>query len=590
MISALVGCTDGEKDYGYFKNISSTGAFTAVETGVTLPDGVSVYSFDAENEVFVTCRDVFNTVSATKVTLFGLCGFSEIYVDPMYSSIEEIRGDYAIVIKPMVDDGEQINAVGVIRFRGGEKAELTEFTPAESGVKQFQFVGDYIVTLGLKSYPSDSFKFSTFYDYSQGRLLEAFRLRCDSSYTFEAFDDYVVAIGKDHAFFYEKSNNVNGFLVPYRSSGNEEDAESKYGYYYPYPEDATGQYADYVKIDIFYLGNGWFSRTAQMRQEEIYDGYQIVYDELDTSTFSVKNKTYYANVRCDFYNARTHETRASDWLIVRAVANRYHADYYAQSAAYLNNLASYSEDLSAYEYHLPYLDPAQAIKDGYSIVYYFYLPYVSEDNYYAETSFCIMDEKLVVDRLSQAEILMPPVFIDGYGVPTADPIYEPYFGSVYLYDNALDRTELLPYVGGKKTYQSFFFYKNGVVAQEIDYDNVTTLYGIVSSDGRVLIDFIYDSLTPFFGEYAVGVRGKSFVRIASDGSTTALTDVLNVRQGVYVFVDREKLGLKSYDGTELIAAECDGLEVLETVMRDGVFLRSYAVATKGVSATIYRLK
>jgi len=63
-----------------------------------------------------------------------------------------------------------------------------------------------------------------------------------------------------------------------------------------------------------------------------------------------------------------------------------------------------------------------------------------------------------------------------------------------------------------------------------------------------------------------------------------------VRQGVYVFVDREKLGLKSYDGTELIAAECDGLEVLETVMRDGVFLRSYAVATKGVSATIYRLK
>ena len=127
------------------------------------------------------------------------------------------------------------------------------------------------------------------------------------------------------------------------------------------------------------------------------------------------------------------------------------------------------------------------------------------------------------------------------------------------------------------------------MAQEIDYDTGTMLYGVVAPDGRRLTDFVYDALTPFFGDYAIGVSGKNFVRISSDGTTTALTDVLNVRQGVYVFVSQEKMGLKAYDGTELLAG-CDGLEVLETVQKDGEFLTGYAVATRGNSTTLYRLK
>ena len=586
---ALTGCGGEQTDYGYFVNFSSRGAFSRAEEALTLPQGTSVYSYNAEYDVFVTARTVLNTVDNTTISLFGLCSADEVYVEPIYSGIQAIHGDYAIVYKAMVYDGKNVTGVGVIKYRGEGRGELTPFSPTDTAEDLFRFVGDYVVAVGLKTYVSEDFNFVTFYNLSQGVLLEEFRLRCNLDYTFMAYDDYVVAVGTDHAFFYEKSNNVNGFLIPYRPSQGE-DGLSKYGYYVPYPEDTEGEYADYIKLDIFYLGNGWFSRTAQLRDTQIFEGYQIIYEETDTSSLSLETKTYYANVRCDFYNAHTHETRSNDWLVVRAVANRYHADYYTQAASYYNNFSSYDAESETYEYHLPYLNPARAIKDGYSVVYYYYLPYVEEENYYAETSFCIVNERFSIDRLSEAELLLPPVFIDGYGVPTADPVYEPYFGPVYVYDANLKRTEVASYEGGKRTYQSYLYYDGNVVAHEYDYDKSTAYYGMVTADGRRSVDFLYDSLSPFFGEYAVGKKGKGFVRIDRQGNETPISDALNVRQGVYVNVYREKLGLKTYAGEELLSAQFDELEVLETVMERGVFLTSYVAAKKDDVVTIYRLK
>lgn len=592
LAAVLAGCNGEGASNGYFKSFSSSKGFSSAEEGLTLPAGVEIYSYDADDDVFITDRTVINVEDNSSTMLFGLCGFDETYVDPIYSSIESIRGDIAVVRKMAVDETTAVSMLGVIKFRGKERGELTEFSPAEATEHLFRFVGDYLAVSGTKDLASSQYRFTTFYDYSQGVLLEAFRIKHGMEYTYQAYDDYVVAVGDDHAYFYEKGYNIGGYLEPFTPAGK----DTQYGYYLPFPEDTEREFAAYLKLDIFYLGNGWFSRTAQLRSEEVFEGYQMVYTDMDASSYTVESKTYYANVRCDFYNARTHETREGDWLIVRDVANKYHAEYYSEMATYLNNLSTYDETLEAYEYHLPYMDPSASIQDGYSIVYYYYLPYVNltnlptEKRYLAETSFCVVDQKLLVDRLESAEILMPPVYVDGYGIPTSDPFFEPYFGSVYVYDTALRRTELVPYREGKKTYQTFLYNDGGIVAQELDYDETTGKYGMVSPSGERILDFRYDALSPYFGEYAIGVLENVFVRIDREGQETILNGVVNVRQAVYVYTEEGKLGLKNYAGEDLVMTNCDELYVVEAVLTDDTFLTSFVVAKRGNEITLYRLR
>lgn len=588
MVLALIltGCKDKNKDNIYFNDFQSRFQFNFAEAGVSFSENVSVYSYDVENDVFVTFMRVINVYDESEyLFLFGLSSADEEYVVPQYTSVISINGDYAVVAKPAAGTDSSGNTVlkptvGVIKFRGDNVGELTDFNvPYESSYNQFAFVGDYIVCPGLKEMPLSSFNFSTFYDYSRGRMLEVFRVRCGTDYIFYNYDKYLVAQGGDHAFFYETDSVLpDGYL-----------SLDERGAYLAYPEDEEGEYTEAITVNIYYLGNGWFSRTARLESTAAFEGYNILYEKADANTG--ETQLVYANIRCDFYDAKSRSSTEKDWLIVDAVANEYTEDYYAQMASYLNNLATFDESTGRYEYSLPYLDASKLIKKGYSIVYYYYFPYVESGSYQSEITFCIMDTQAKV--ISLEDMLMPTAFVDGVGVETSDPMYEEYYGSIYCYDKALNKKNLASNEGGVKTYSTYLYHERGIVSGEISYQNSTVYYGIVDKEGRQIIPFIYDELSPFYGGYAIGSRTvngtvKTY-RIGTDGTETLISDAVNIRQGVYVFQKEGKLGLKNYGGNIIMEAEYDELEVFEVFMKDGIFQTDYVVAKKGNFTTVYRL-
>lgn len=582
----MVGCNGKNNENEYFYNFSSQGQFSRAEQVMVVdsPD-TAIYSYDVENDIFITYQPVILDYASEGYTyLFGLASPADgVIVKPIYNSIISIRGDYAIVTKPaVVDKGNGSTAytptIGVIKFRGENKGDLTDFqTVYNSAFNQFFFVGDYIACPGTKVYPYSSANFTTFYDYnSTGRMLEVFKIRCDYEYTISIFDNYLVAEKEDHAFFYNVEEiDAEGYLLYHK-----EDT------YIAYPEDTESEYTDNIEMNIYYLGNGYFTRTGRLKSTEEFEGYNIQYEDTDLS--SGETTVYYANIRCDVYNVKNHTHTDKEWLIVDNVANGYYKDYYAQLSSYLNNTPTYDEDTGIYDYSMPYMDISAMVKEGYSIVYYYYFPYSDAGSKQSEITFCIMDDSANIITIE--DMLMPTIFIDGVGTETSDPLYEQYFGSVHCFDLSLQKSELVGMEGGKNTYLTYIYHSNAIIASKVDYSSLTVKYGAVDKNGKIIVPFEYDELSPFYGEYAIGSKGGRRYRISSAGESTELIDVVNVRQGAYVFEQYGKLGVKNYEGTELVAAEYDSLDVYDVFLTGGTYQTSYVIAVKDKVYYIFLLK
>lgn len=581
----LSGCNKNGDEY--FNTFSSRGAFSSAEKSLELSAGVGVERYDVENNVFVTVVQVLNSYDDSEyIRLYGFASDDKEYVSPIYTHVLEINGDYAVVTKPASVtgiDGKRKLAymIGVIRFRGDVQIkELTDFNVEHDESKHlYSFVGDYIKTVGVKESPDININYSTFYDYSRGSLLEVFKVRCGAKYDFQIYDKYLAAVGDDHAFFYDTDAVLtNGFL-------NIDDR----GIYIAYPEDEKGEYTDMIDVDVHYLGNGWFTRTARLESASKFEGYNMIYEKTDPSMGT--SQTVYANVRCDLYDCKTRSTTEKEWLLVENVANVYSADYYSQIASYLNSLATFDESNGRYEYALPYMDISKLVKNGYSIVYYYYLPYVDSGSYQSEITFCIMDEKANVINIK--DMLMPTVIVDGVGISTSDPMYEEYVGGIYSFDKKSERKELLVPQNGVNTYVTYLYHERAIVASELIYSANSRKFGAVTPEGRILLPFIYDELSPFYGGYCMGMRTENGTartyRVAADGAETPVTDVVNIKQGVYVFDRNGKLGLKNYAGDIIMDAEYEKLEVLEIFLTKDTYQFDYVVATKDGVTAIYKL-
>lgn len=578
LAAVLTGCGK-KKENAYFVNFASQGQFAKAEQTLLVdsPD-TSIYSYDVENDLFVTIQPVVNEYSSSGYSyLYGIASPTDgVLVKPTYNSVISIRGDYAIVTKPAVVDNGNGTAsyaptIGVIKFRGENKGDLTDFmTVYNSGFNQFFFAGDYVACPGTKTYPFSTATFTTFYDYkTAGQMLEVFKIRCGYNYTISIYDDYLVAENKDHAFFYNVNEiQTDGYLT-----------YDERGTYIAYPEDTDSQYTDKIQMNIYYIGNGWFTRTARLKSTQKFDGYNIEYEETDLANGSTT--VYYANIRCDMYNAKNKTTTDREWLIVDNVANSYYVNYYAQLSSYLNNLATFDESTGIYDYVLPYMDVSAMIKKGYSIVYYYYFPYADSGSKQSEVTFCIMDENANIITIK--DMLMPSVFVDGVGTETSDPMYEQYFGSVHYFTKNLEKREQIALQERKNTYSTHIYNGIGVVAGKIDYSSKEIKYGIVSTDGKIIVPFEYDELSPFYGDYAVGSKkanGKKRYRISTDGTAVEITDAVNVRQGVYVYEQYGKLGLKNYAGDILLNAEYEKLDVYDVFLTGGKFQSGYVIAVK----------
>ena len=58
------------------------------------------------------------------------------------------------------------------------------------------------------------------------------------------------------------------------------------------------------------------------------------------------------------------------------------------------------------------------------------------------------------------------------------------------------------------------------------------------------------------------------------------SDAVNVRQGVYVYEQYGKLGLKNYAGDILLNAEYEKLDVYDVFLTGGKFQSGYVIAVK----------
>lgn len=598
-VFSLSACNKKGTDwFGYFNNFSSSQVSEAYCT-LNLSQKTYVSSFDPTEEVFITARNYVMS-DGTEKAIYGLASYEKEYCIPYYTKILQIYGDYAVVARPG-GEGEVSSAsyLDVIRYRGAENDKPYSLMNGRSilysdSYTQMSIVGDYVVVYGSLEKVSSNPDYAVFYNYTSGNeLLEAFRVRAAydsgaaSVYEYKACDGFLVAYSTDRAYFYNLSDApVSGYLEPVRG-----------GEYVAFPYlDSLSSYER--ELSVYYLGNGWFVRTAMIYQYSAFDGFWMKLEgETEYTSKYVKPKT-------DFFNVKTGKSSSVDYFFVAGVANEYTYDYYTQQAYFLGSLHSYDEDTDSYDYNLPFANPAAMVREGYSIVYYYYKPYLEENssddvlysNHTGETTFCVMDENL--KRYQPEEVLMPTAYIDGVGVQTSDPYYTEITGTAYSYDRYMEKTVLATFSQGKAAYIPYYANAAACIVRatlKTESGGAGQFYGAVTPSGERITDFVYDELSCFVGGYAIGSKTadgeKKYYRIDEKGGEEEISDVLVVFQGTYSYRDGEKVGLKNYEGEILIPAAEGTVNVGDkTMTKDGKALQSFAVATRDDVSKIFVLR
>ncbi len=605
--------------YGqYFRSMSSAKGFSKAESIYNLDDKARIDRVDTVNGVFIYAKDFLSSdYVGGAVELFALGDKKGTFTEYVYTNVLSIKGDYAIVTKGIYDTNELgetklLDRIGVIKFKNtstGSVVELTNFNQFgvvyDQTYQQVVFLGeDYIWTAGLEFLPTDDFNFSTIYRYKEKeQLYEVCKISgIDYEYNVAMYDDYIVAIGNKtgYAFYYDINNidSVTGRLN-----------YLQYDVFKGFSDDVDNQFKDYVEIYSNYLGNGWFTRTSivktQDKPEEGTTWCNIAFQEANPETG--ESTTYYGMIRSDIYNVKTKATKDFGWLYVNSVINEYNANAYKELINGLNNNI-FEDQLvkDKYEYQLPFLNPANFIKKGYSLIYFYYFPY-TDNPYFYEISFVIMDDNGNIIKLS--DVLMPPLFIEGVGVESTDPIFESVKGASdlkYVTKNN-DKIVLEEYIKGINSYEAISANDGVIIAREIrageDENNPdakgTILYGAVDKDGTHIAPFDYRELTLFIGGYAIGTKLKKvgddkfesqYFRISKNGEIVQLDkNIISIRQGVYIAETNKKIGLYNYAGDVLIPAEFDNIDVFETICDGDNYISSLAIAEKNGKTYLYEL-
>ena len=89
-------------------------------------------------------------------------------------------------------------------------------------------------------------------------------------------------------------------------------------------------------------------------------------------------------------------------------------------------------------------------------------------------------------------------------------------------------------------------------------------YGAITTDGKVIVDCIYDRLSAFYDGYAIGARKEgedtAYFRIDDKGTETAIEDMYIMKDGTYIYASDGKVGLKNNAGNVLIKAKYDKIQ------------------------------
>ncbi len=584
-----------KKDDVYVRGYVSVDSFEKATLAQVLPSGVSVSEYDVVNDVFITQSSYQESATLKTVVLYGLAGKDRVYVDTFYTSVVSVKGDYAIVTMP-TNSGYSSGKfqIGLIKYRGeGTENGVINVSGFSieynsSNTEQFYFCGDYLCIMGDKDAPSSQAKFTTFYDYkSKNKLLPCFQARygydsdTGTNYTFLQCDDYIVAYNAVGAYFFDvKRDVIQGYLELFNDSSS-----------FVSPYASTDKTAN---MHVVYMGNGWFARYAAQTSTSVFSGYKFCYQSIDVSG---SDTLVFARSTTDFYNVKTGKTKKIPQIYgIVDVANKYtRADFAATCNGY-NNAASAPDDY-------PCLNPADMIADGYSLLYYFYQPYIGQEGLsdveqsVAKETYCILDENV---NVILPETLFPIVTIDGIGFETCDPYFDINFGDAVIYTEKGKKTLFYADAGtqyavvGAKGDCVTIAALDIAVARDESSEELGVTYGAATKDGKIIVDCVYDRVSPFYGDYAVATEynGKDYIyyRLDKLGQKEILEDVYMIKDGVYIYLEGEKCGLKTFAGDVLLAANYDNIALTDNYMLSGVYQVSYVLATAGDVTSIYILE
>ncbi len=586
----LVACKPEEEPMAttkdIFNNFTSTGEYTSVVETLRLPEGTLVNSYDGTNDVFITYREV--EVSGITITRFGFASQNEELIEPRYTAIIDICGDYAICVRTAIIENEELSYVGIVKFRGESGAIEYGFTyPYAALISQFTFLNEqYVIVMGDK-YSTDftqaGYGYATVYDYSSSLGMLEVGIVNDITNTtkFVYGDGYLASVGSNTVRLYDltKINDKGIFIMQHSVT---------------LLKEGDGYVSNYTTTEAYYVGNGWYIISSIFSSPEEYDTYEmpLVNDE--------DGKTYYTtikSVRISVMSGKQYECER-----VTMVSNKYTEGMMRGLTDAIN-----VEDITgAATWKTPYLLPvvpsSSFVKDGYSIVYYYYYYYNAENIRSWATSFMICDSE--GNMTAPTNLIMPIVFVDGKGLQNSDPNFRIAMRDVgyHDYENGT-RTTLLP-VTETSAYENQFIH-NGVIIsyeQRIEPAGVVAYLGATKVDGTRITAYEYDSFSPFFGNFAMAskvgemtdegtIKSQAFYRIGLDGSVTSVTDCHQMFNGVYsTFDGNNKFGLKSNSGTTLISKKCDSISCVDYFFKDGKVFTTKVATVENGRGVIYELK
>lgn len=598
----------------YFKEYKSSAEFTSLEGEIILGEGVAVVSYETEHRVFRTQRLALkNTLPGEEQTtdyVYGLAGLDGEYVTPGYSAIISIYGDYAIVVKlyntaldPENATAEDyVNMIGVIKYRnnGGKVRNLTDFTLVyDDSFEQMRFVTDkygesYILVRNELSNVDNLTGRATFYDYkSSTKLLEAFKVNINfDMVNIILADDNLVVIYNSYAEFYKTNvKTQQGFLM-LRDT------------YKPFYEDTLGEFNDYSTTMVAYLGNNWFMRWGYIMDSAEESDYQEMLKVIK-GTLILMDKTdeygdtesYYIFQRSERYNCATGNKIENDSFAPDAVYNKYNSQASRAVASYMNNTVT--PGLDGHSVYSPPAFPVSAlVKDGLSIVYYYYFPYANAP-YRPAYSFVVLDSAGNMFK-AKDNVLFPVVFVDGIGIQTDSPNYEMPYGDVQIITLSNKVTKFKDYSANQFGYINTGAHGGMLIAAEYNLKSSTVSdakavqYGAYDLKGKlVTIRHQYDEMSLYFGEYCIASAyidgGMRYYRVDKNGKETRLYDVHAIRNGVYITKNGDTFGINTNSGKVLIN-NCDYAAVFEDFLtEEGDFLNSICAVVKDGRTRLYRI-
>ena len=296
---------------------------------------------------------------------------------------------------------------------------------------------------------------------------------------------------------------------------------------------------------VAYLGNGKFAVVESKNNPSDYDYYEVS----EANEFS-DQKYYYFKQSCVIFDpVRGSQQSVSLEYPIFGFINKYSPDLTVEQRKALN------------------------VNEGYSAVS---VPVLGEDKRRVSNVYYVVDDSL--NFVIRYPTNMSPTamkFKDGYGF--SGEATDNYAAALY-YVNC----EPVWLLSDAKYFGQTFNYGRYVLAKVTENG---LYYGVLDSNGDVVVDFVYDYISPFSETCAIANVDDKYYRISISGEAELLDDCFDDRLplyfAVYAYLNGDLIGIKNFNGDVLIDAKYKSISYL------GSSDKLYVVLSDGENSTLY---